>query len=128
VNKSHPCGAGLASWASGLPVTSPPAIASSIPISTNSETSLPGSTTEAIRLLGRGNIHPKTDCHTCWPARSVLAAVITKLSCAMATPVIQIFTIATGIRGWTHTCLEIYGALAEKNPAFLDYFAERKAV
>ncbi len=26
------------------------------------------------------------------------------------------------IRGWTHTCLEIYGELAEKNPAFLAQF------
>ena len=28
----------------------------------------------------------------------------------------------TWVRGWTHTCLEIYGALAEKNPKFLARF------
>ena len=26
------------------------------------------------------------------------------------------------IRGWTHTCLEIYGELAERNPGFLRQF------
>ena len=26
------------------------------------------------------------------------------------------------IRGWTHTCLEIYGALAERNPKYFAQF------
>jgi len=77
-----------------------------------------GSTTEAIRLLDRGNIQSKTDCHTCWPARSVLAAVITKLSCAMATPVIQIFTIATGFAAGPTPVGDIWRPRREKS-AFL---------
>ena len=37
------------------------------------------------------------------------------------------FTLSEGnkkvrIRGWTHTCLEIYGELAERNPGFLRQF------
>jgi uncharacterized protein len=31
------------------------------------------------------------------------------------------------IRGWTNKCLEIYGVIAEKNPSYLQHFAERKA-
>ena len=31
------------------------------------------------------------------------------------------------IRGWTHTCLEIYGELAERNPEFLRQFDDEPA-
>ena len=30
------------------------------------------------------------------------------------------------VRSWTDTCLGIYGTLAEKNPRYLNFFAERK--
>ncbi|MFP5378989.1 MAG: hypothetical protein ACLGHP_04460, partial [Vicinamibacteria bacterium] len=31
------------------------------------------------------------------------------------------------IRGWTHTCLEIYGELAARNPGFLRQFDDAPA-
>jgi uncharacterized protein len=31
------------------------------------------------------------------------------------------------IRGWTHTCLEIYGELSERNPGFLARFDREEA-
>ena len=31
------------------------------------------------------------------------------------------------IRDWTDKCLQIYGAIAAQNPAFLEHFSERKA-
>ena len=30
------------------------------------------------------------------------------------------------IRGWTHTCLEIYGEIAERNPDFLRQFDDEQ--
>jgi uncharacterized protein len=78
-------------------------------------------------FLTRGHINSKTDCHTCW-ARPVCAG-----GCHHEAYVRYGDTghpnlhYCDWIRGWTNTCLEIYGAIAAKNPKFLEYFSERKA-
>jgi uncharacterized protein len=78
-------------------------------------------------FLNRGNIQSKFECHTCW-ARPLCAG-----GCHHEAYVRYGDTghpnlhYCDWIRGWTDTCLQIYGTIAEQNPAFLDHFSERKA-
>jgi uncharacterized protein len=78
-------------------------------------------------FLGRGNIDTKYDCHSCW-ARPLCAggchheAFVRYGDTGHAN-----LHYCDWIRSWTNKCLEIYGTIAEKNPTFLEHFAERKA-
>jgi uncharacterized protein len=78
-------------------------------------------------FLGRGHIHSKTDCRTCF-ARPLCAG-----GCHHEAYVRYGDTghpnlhYCDWIRGWTDTCLQIYGAIAAQNPSFLEHFSERKA-
>ena len=71
-------------------------------------------------FLSRGHIQVKTDCRTCW-ARPVCAG-----GCHHEAYVRYGDTghpnlhYCDWIRGWTDTCLEIYGAIAAQNPDFLE--------
>ena len=58
--------------------------------------------------------------------RSAPAAVITKRTRATDRPNRPNLHYCEWIRGWTHTCLEIYGEIAEKNPGFLRQFDDEE--
>ncbi len=128
VNKSHPCGAGL-----GLVGVGPSGDIAPCHRFVDSDTHTLGHVTTGLDrarqtdFLARGHINSKTDCHTCW-ARPVCAG-----GCHHEAYVRYGDTghpnlhYCEWIRGWTNTCLEIYGAIAAKNPRFLEYFSERKA-
>jgi uncharacterized protein len=128
VNKSHPCGAGL-----GLLGVGPSGDIAPCHRFVDSDAHVLGNVTAGIdkkkrsAFLDRGNINAKYACHTCW-ARPLCAG-----GCHHEALVRYGDTghpnlhYCDWIRGWTNTCLEIYGALAENNPSFLEYFAERKA-
>ena len=124
MSKAYPCGAGLGPHGRVRPrATSRSAIASpartrtsSAPCSTastaarrtTSSFSITSRTRRTARHAGRG--------------RSAPAAVTTKRTRAMARPVEPNLHYCEWIRGWTETCLEIYGKLAERNPEFLAKF------
>jgi uncharacterized protein len=77
-------------------------------------------------FLSRGHIEIP-QCHTCW-ARPLCAG-----GCHHEAFVHYGDTghpnlhYCDWIRGWTDTCLRIYGAISAQNPEFLEQFAERKA-
>ncbi|MBV8730474.1 MAG: quinohemoprotein amine dehydrogenase maturation protein, partial [Acidobacteriia bacterium] len=128
VNKSHPCGAGL-----GLLGVGPSGDIAPCHRFVDSDTHALGHISSGIDqakqadFLRRGHIDSKYDCHTCW-ARPLCAG-----GCHHEAYVRYGDTghpnlhYCDWIRQWTHRCLEIYGAIAAKNPVFLQQFADRKA-
>lgn len=128
VSKSHPCGAGL-----GLLGVGPTGDIAPCHRFVDSDKHALGNVVTGIdkqkqgQFLDRGNIQSKTDCRTCW-ARPLCAggchheAFVRYGDTGHAN-----LHFCEWIRGWTHTCLQIYGTLAEKNPKFLNFFVERKA-
>jgi len=128
VNKSHPCGAGL-----GLVGVGPSGDIAPCHRFVDSDTHTLGHVSTGIDkakqndFLSRGHIQVKTDCRTCW-ARPVCAG-----GCHHEAYVRYGDTghpnlhYCDWIRGWTNTCLEIYGAIAAQNPDFLRHFSDRKA-
>ncbi len=128
VNKSHPCGAGL-----GLVGVGPSGDIAPCHRFVDSDTHTLGHVSTGIDkakqndFLSRGHIQVKTDCRTCW-ARPVCAG-----GCHHEAYVRYGDTghpnlhYCDWIRGWTDTCLQIYGSIAAQNPSFLQHFSERKA-
>jgi uncharacterized protein len=128
VNKSLPCGAGL-----GMVGIGPSGDIAPCHRFVDSDEHVLGNITDGIDqakradFLGRGNIDTKYDCHTCW-ARPLCAggchheAFVRYGDTGHAN-----LHYCDMIRGWTNKCLEIYGVIAEKNPSYLQHFAERKA-
>lgn len=127
VNKSHPCGAGL-----GLLGVAPSGDIAPCHRFVDSDQHALGSVFTGIdkkkqsAFLDRGNIQAKPDCHTCWARPLCAGGCHHEAFVRYGDTGHPNLHYCTWIRGWTHTCLEIYGVLAEKNPSFLEYFAERK--
>jgi uncharacterized protein len=128
VNKSHPCGAGL-----GLVGVGPSGDIAPCHRFVDSDQHVLGNVTTGIdkqkqsAFLDRGNIQGKLDCHTCWARPLCAGGCHHEAFVRYGDTGHPNLHFCGWIRGWTHTCLEIYGALAEKNPGFLEHFAERKA-
>ena len=68
------------------------------------------------------HIASKTDCHTCWARPICSGGCYHEAHVQYGTSSHANLHYCTWVRSWTHTCLEIYGTLAEKNPAFLERF------
>jgi uncharacterized protein len=128
VNKSHPCGAGL-----GLVGVGPSGDIAPCHRFVDSDQHSLGNVAIGIdkkkqsAFLDRGNIQAKPDCHTCWARPLCAGGCHHEAFVRYGDTGHPNLHYCTWIRSWTHTCLEIYGVLAEKNPSFLEYFAERKA-
>lgn len=128
VNKSHPCGAGL-----GLVGVGPSGDIAPCHRFVDSDQHVLGNVVVGIderkqaAFLNRGNIQSKPDCHTCWARPLCAGGCHHEAFVRYGDTGHPNLHYCTWIRGWTHTCLEIYGVLAEKNPSFLECFAERKA-
>ena len=128
VNKSHPCGAGL-----GLVGVGPSGDIAPCHRFVDSDQHVLGHVSTGIdkqkqsAFLDRGNIQAKPDCHSCWARPLCAGGCHHEAFVRYGDTGHPNLHFCTWIRGWTRTCLEIYGALAEKNPAFLEHFAERKA-
>lgn len=129
VNKSHPCGAAL-----GLVGVGPSGDIAPCHRFVDSDAHALGHISTGIdrarqgEFLRRGHIDSKYECHTCW-ARPLCAG-----GCHHEAYVHYGDTghpnlhYCDWIRGWTDTCLRIYGAISAQNPGFLQQFAERKAL
>lgn len=68
------------------------------------------------------HIAAKTDCHTCWARPICSGGCYHEAHVRYGDSSHANLHYCTWVRSWTHTCLEIYGALAEKNPKFLERF------
>lgn len=127
ISKSHPCGAGL-----GLMGVGPSGDIAPCHRFVDSDQHKLGHISTGIDraakddFLTRGNIGSKYDCQTCW-ARPLCAggchheAFVRYGDTGHAN-----LHYCDWVREWTDICLGIYGQLAESNPTFLNYFAERK--
>jgi uncharacterized protein len=77
------------------------------------------------RFLEEHHIAAKTDCHTCWARPICSGGCYHEAHVRYGSSSRPNLHYCTWVRSWTHTCLTIYGTLAEKNPAFLARFDAR---
>ncbi len=129
VNKSHPCGAGL-----GLVGVGPSGDIAPCHRFVDSDTHSLGHISTGLDrskqgdFLARGHVGAKYECQTCW-ARPLCAggchheAFVRYGDTGHAN-----IHYCDWIRGWTDTCLRIFGTISALNPDFLEKFAERKAL
>ena len=78
-------------------------------------------------FLERHHIDRKTDCRTCWARPLCAGGCYHEAYTRYGTTEAPNLHYCDWIRGWTETCLEIYGEIAERNPAFLRQFDDRGA-
>jgi uncharacterized protein len=128
VNKSHPCGAGL-----GLVGVGPSGDIAPCHRFVDSDQHVLGHVSTGIDkskqsdFLNRGNIAAKPECHTCFARPLCAGGCHHEAFVRYGDTGHPNLHYCDWIRGWTDTCLNIYGAIAEQNPLFLQHFAERKA-
>ena len=73
-------------------------------------------------FLDAHHIDRKTDCRTCWARPLCAGGCYHEAYTRYGTTRAANLHYCEWIRGWTETCLEIYGEIAERNPAFLRRF------
>jgi uncharacterized protein len=128
VNKSHPCGAGL-----GLMGVGPSGDIAPCHRFVDSDQHALGHISTGIDLqkqtdfLSRGHIDSKYDCHTCWARPLCAGGCHHEAFVRYGDTGHPNLHYCDWIREWTNVCLEIYGAIAARNPEFLQQFAERKS-
>jgi uncharacterized protein len=128
VNKSHPCGAGI-----GLLGVGPSGDIAPCHRFVDSDAHSLGNIATGLdkakqtEFLRKGNIGAKYDCHSCWARPLCAGGCHHEAFVRYGDTGHPNLHYCDWIRDWTETCLKIYGAIAAKNPAFLQLFAERKA-
>jgi uncharacterized protein len=75
-----------------------------------------------LDFLQTHHVASKTDCAACWARPICAGGCYHEAHTRYGSTQQPNLHYCEWIRGWTHTCLEIYGELAEKNPAFLRQF------
>lgn len=129
VNKSHPCGAGL-----GLMGVGPSGDIAPCHRFVDSDTHSLGNISTGIdrekqaSFLARGHIGAKYACHTCWARPLCAGGCHHEAFVRYGDTGHPNLHYCDWIRGWTDTCLRIYGTVMAQNPEFLEKFAERKAL
>jgi uncharacterized protein len=128
INKSHPCGAGL-----GLVGVGPSGDIAPCHRFVDSDQHSLGHVSNGIdrgrqaSFLDRGNINNKYECHTCWARPLCAGGCHHEAFVRYGDTGHPNLHYCDWIRGWTETCLRIYGTIAAERPAFLNSFAERKS-
>lgn len=123
VSKAYGCGAGLGLM--GVATDGEVALCHRF---AGSEEHTIGSVSDGIdrekqgKFLVDHHIASKTDCHTCWARPICSGGCYHEAHVRYGTSSHANLHYCTWVRSWTHTCLEIYGTLAEKNPKFLERF------
>ena len=73
-------------------------------------------------FLDTHHVANKTDCQTCWARPICAGGCYHEANTRYGSTQSPNLHYCEWIRGWTHTCLEIYGELAARNPEFLAQF------
>jgi uncharacterized protein len=73
-------------------------------------------------FLEKHHLDNKTDCSTCWARPVCSGGCYHEAHTRYGDTARANLHYCEWIRAWTHLCLEIYGELAERNPAFLAAF------
>jgi uncharacterized protein len=129
VNKSHPCGAGL-----GMVGVGPSGDIAPCHRFVDSDTHSLGHISTGIDrvkqtdFLNRGHIGAKYACHSCWARPLCAGGCHHEAFVRYGDTGHPNLHYCDWIRGWTDTCLRIYGTISAQNPEFLEKFAERKAL
>jgi uncharacterized protein len=71
-------------------------------------------------FLARHHIDSKTDCRTCWARPLCAGGCYHEAHTRYGSTERPNLHYCEWIRSWTHTCLEVYGTLAERCPEYLD--------
>ena len=73
-------------------------------------------------FLDAHHVDRKTDCQTCWARPLCAGGCYHEAHTREGSTVRPNLHYCEWIRGWTDTCLRIYGEIAARNPAFLHEF------
>lgn len=120
VSKAFPCGAGLGLM--GVATDGDVALCHRF---AGSDDHRLGSVSEGIdasrqaEFLDRHHIAHKTDCSRCWARPLCSGGCYHEAHVRYGDSGAANLHYCDWIRAWTHTCLEVYGALSERNPAWL---------
>ena len=123
VSKAYPCGAGL-----GLLGVSTDGDVALCHRFAGSDSHKFGTVKDGIdrgvqaAFLEQHHIADKTDCRTCWARPLCSGGCYHEAHVRYGETTRPNLHYCEWIRGWTHTCLEMYGELAERNPGFLARF------
>jgi len=123
VSKAYPCGAGL-----GLMGVSTDGDVALCHRFAGSDSHKLGNVRDGIdRLvqidfLEKHHIADKTDCHTCWARPLCSGGCYHEAYTRYGETMHPNLHYCEWIRGWTDSCLKIYGELFVKNPRFLEQF------
>lgn len=71
-----------------------------------------------LEFLERNHIDEKTDCRRCWARPLCSGGCYHEAYTRYGATTHPNLHFCDWIRRWTHTCLEVYGALSERNPDF----------
>jgi uncharacterized protein len=122
-SKAYPCGAGL-----GLMGVSTEGDVALCHRFAGSEAHKIGTVREGVRhhdqarFFDTHHVSEKTDCGRCWARPLCAGGCYHEAHVRYQSTTHANLHYCEWIRGWTHTCLEIYGALAAGNPAHLAQF------
>ena len=75
-------------------------------------------------FLEAHHVASKTDCQTCWARPLCAGGCYHEAHTRYGTTVQPNLHYCEWIRGWTDTCLQIYGAIVQSNPSFLNQFED----
>jgi uncharacterized protein len=123
VSKAYPCGAGL-----GLLGVSTDGDVALCHRFAGSDTHKFGTVRDGIdrgtqrAFLERHHIDDKTDCQQCWARPLCSGGCYHEAHVRYGATTRPNLHYCEWIRGWTDTCLQIYGELSERNPEFLARF------
>jgi uncharacterized protein len=128
VSKAYPCGAGL-----GLLGVSTDGDVALCHRFAGSDAHKFGTVRDGIdrdvqlAFLQQHHIADKTDCRVCWARPLCSGGCYHEAHVRYGTTMHPNLHYCEWIRGWTDTCLKIYGELSERNPAFLERFDRDEA-
>ena len=128
VSKAYPCGAGL-----GLMGVSTDGDVAVCHRFAGSERHKLGTVKDGIdraaqqEFLEHHHINDKTDCQTCWARPICAGGCYHEAHVRYGTTRRPNLHYCEWIRGWTDTCLQVYGELSVRNPDFLARFDRDEA-
>jgi len=123
VSKAYPCGAGLGLM--GVSTDGDVAVCHRFAGSDNHKLgTVQGGIdrTAQQEFLAQHHINDKTDCHTCWARPICAGGCYHEAHVRYGTTRRPNLHYCEWIRGWTDTCLQVYGELSIRNPDFLARF------
>jgi uncharacterized protein len=125
VSKAYPCGAGL-----GLMGVATDGDVNLCHRFAGSDAHKLGTVRDGVdrdaqrRFLEQHHLDDKTDCQTCWARPLCSGGCYHEAHTRYGTTTSPNLHYCDWIRGWTETCLQVYGEIAMRNPRYLRVFED----